>query len=65
MPNDRKKYRVDENRGMKLDDDGGIAIYVAAEQPERVPDGSATCRSKRNRPTCFSRWSPNATSRVR
>lgn len=38
MPNDRKKYSVGENGGMKLDDEGGIAIYVAAEQPEGVPD---------------------------
>ena len=38
MPNDRKKYSVGENAGMKLDADGGIAIFVAAEQPEGVPD---------------------------
>jgi len=38
MPNDRKKYSVGENAGMKLDTDGGIAIYIAAEQPEGVPD---------------------------
>jgi hypothetical protein len=38
MPNDRKKYSVGENAGMKLDADGGIAIYVAAERPEGVPD---------------------------
>ena len=38
MPNDRKKYSVGENAGMKLDEDGGIAIYIAAEQPEGVPD---------------------------
>jgi hypothetical protein len=38
IPSDRKKYSVGENAGMKLDDDGGIAIYIAAEQPEGVPD---------------------------
>ena len=38
MPNDRKKYSVGENAGMKPDADGGIAIYIAAEQPEGVPD---------------------------
>jgi len=38
MPNDRKKYSVGENAGMKLDDNGGIAIYIAAEQPGGVPD---------------------------
>ena len=40
IPNDRKKYSVGENGGMKLDDDGGIAIYVAAEKPEGVPEGN-------------------------
>jgi hypothetical protein len=38
IPNDRKKYSVGENAGMTLDEDGGIAIYVSAEQPEGVPD---------------------------
>ncbi len=38
MPNDHKKYSVGENAGMKLDSDGGIAIHIAAEQPEGVPD---------------------------
>jgi hypothetical protein len=38
IPNDRKKYSVGENGGMKLDDDGGIAIYIAAEKPEGVPE---------------------------
>jgi hypothetical protein len=36
IPNDRKKYSVGENAGMQLDEDGGIAVYVAAEQPEGV-----------------------------
>jgi hypothetical protein len=38
MPNDRKKYSVGENGGIKLNDDGGIEIYIAAEQPEGVPE---------------------------
>jgi hypothetical protein len=29
---------VGENAGMQLDEDGGIAVYVAAEQPEGVPE---------------------------
>jgi hypothetical protein len=38
IPNDYKKYSVGENAGMKLDEDGGIAIYIAAEKPEGVPE---------------------------
>jgi hypothetical protein len=38
IPNDRKKYSVGENSGMKLKADGGIDIYVAAKKPEGVPD---------------------------
>ncbi len=38
IPNDRKKYSVGENGGMKLNSDGGIDIYVAAEKPEGVPE---------------------------
>jgi hypothetical protein len=37
VPNDRKKYSVGENGGMKLDADGGIAIHIAAGKPEGVP----------------------------
>jgi hypothetical protein len=37
IPNDHKKYSVGENAGMKLNADGGIEVYVAAEQPEGVP----------------------------
>lgn len=37
IPNDRKKYSVGKNGGMKLNSEGGIEIYVAAEQPEGVP----------------------------
>ena len=38
IPNDRKKYSVGENAGFKLDENGGIEIHLAAEQPEGVPD---------------------------
>ncbi|WP_224483357.1 DUF1214 domain-containing protein [Robertkochia aurantiaca] len=38
LPNDRKKYSVGENAGMKLNDQGGIEVYISAEQPEGVPD---------------------------
>jgi len=37
IPNDRKKYSVGENAGMRLNADGGIEIYIAAEQPAGVP----------------------------
>jgi hypothetical protein len=37
IPNDRKKYIVGVNGGMKLNKEGGIEIYVAAEQPKDVP----------------------------
>jgi len=37
IPNDHKKYSVGENAGMKLNKDGGIEIYVAAEKPAGVP----------------------------
>jgi len=38
IPNDRFKYSVGENVGFKLDEDGGIRIVIAAEQPEGVPE---------------------------
>ncbi|MBO3117439.1 DUF1214 domain-containing protein [Winogradskyella sp. DF17] len=38
IPNEQKKYSVGENSGFKLNDEGGIEIYIAAEQPEGVPD---------------------------
>ncbi len=38
IPNDRKKYSVGENAGMKLDENGGIEVHVAAEKPEGVPE---------------------------
>ena len=38
IPNDRRKYSVGENAGMQLNEDGGIEIYIAAEQPAGVPE---------------------------
>ena len=38
IPNDHKKYSVGENAGMKLNDEGGIEIYISAEQPPGVPE---------------------------
>jgi hypothetical protein len=38
LPNERKKYSVGENAGMKLNKDGGIEIYIAAEKPKDVPE---------------------------
>ncbi len=38
IPNDRKKYSVGENSGFKLNADGGIEIYVAADKPSNVPE---------------------------
>ena len=37
IPNDQKKYSVGENAGRKLNEDGGIEIYIAAEKPTDVP----------------------------
>nr|WP_321451247.1 DUF1214 domain-containing protein [uncultured Carboxylicivirga sp.] len=37
IPNEWKKYSVGENAGMKLNDQGGIEIYVSAEKPIDVP----------------------------
>ena len=38
ISNDRKKYSVGETAGMKMNENGGIEIYIAAEKPEGVPD---------------------------
>jgi hypothetical protein len=38
IPNDRKKYSVGENSGMKLSPSGGIDIYIAAEKPGHCPE---------------------------
>jgi hypothetical protein len=37
IPNDHKKYSVGENAGFKLNEEGGIEIYISAEKPEGVP----------------------------
>ena len=38
IPNEHKKYSVGENAGMKLNDQGGIEVYIAAQKPEGVPE---------------------------
>ncbi|OHX67458.1 DUF1214 domain-containing protein [Flammeovirga pacifica] len=38
IPNDNKKYSVGENAGFKLNEDGGIDIYVSVEKPDGVPE---------------------------
>jgi hypothetical protein len=38
IPNERKKYSVGENAGRKLNEDGGIDIYIAAQKPAGVPE---------------------------
>ena len=38
FPTIDKKYSVGENAGMKLNEEGGIEIYIAAEKLEGVPE---------------------------
>jgi hypothetical protein len=38
IPNDHKKYSVGENAGMKLNEQGGLDVYIATNKPEGVPD---------------------------
>ena len=38
IPNEHKKYSVGENAGMKLNDQGGIEVYIAAQKPDGVPE---------------------------
>ncbi len=38
IPNAQKKYSVGENAGFKLNDEGGIEIFISAEKPEGVSD---------------------------
>ena len=38
IPNEYKKYSVGENAGRKLNENGGIEIYIATEKPAGVPD---------------------------
>jgi hypothetical protein len=37
VPNKYKKYSVGENAGRKLNEGGGIDIYIAAKKPAGVP----------------------------
>lgn len=43
IPIDDKKYSVGENAGFLLDEDGGIEIYIAAEQPMQVAVTAVNC----------------------
>jgi len=36
IPNDSKKYSVGQNAGMKLNEEGGIKIYISPEKPDDV-----------------------------
>ncbi|WP_044206972.1 DUF1214 domain-containing protein [Flammeovirga sp. OC4] len=38
IPNEHYKYSVGKNAGYKLNEQGGIEIYVAVEKPEGVPE---------------------------
>jgi hypothetical protein len=38
IPNEQNKYSVGENASFKLNADGGIEVYVAAEKPAGVPN---------------------------
>jgi hypothetical protein len=38
IPNERNKYSVGENAGMKLNEQGGIDVYIAAQKPDGVPE---------------------------
>lgn len=38
IPNDKRKYSVGENSGMKLNEQGGLDVYIAEKKPEGVPD---------------------------
>jgi hypothetical protein len=38
IPNNNKKYSVGENAGMKLNEQGGLDVYIAENQPEGVPE---------------------------
>jgi len=38
IPNEQMKYSIGENAGYKLNDKGGIEIFISAEKPAGVPD---------------------------
>ena len=48
IPNDRKKYSVGENGGMKLRKDGGIDIYIAAAPIKKVPEENRLPITRKN-----------------
>ncbi len=37
IPNDHKKYSVGENSGMKLNEEGGLEVYISKDKPAGVP----------------------------
>jgi len=37
IPNDHKKYSVGENSGMKLNEEGGLEVYISEDKPAGVP----------------------------
>jgi hypothetical protein len=43
-------FIVGENTGFELDDDGGIEIHIAAEQPEGVPEENWLPINRRDEP---------------
>ncbi len=38
IPNNNKKYSVGENAGMKLNEQGGLDVYIAENKPDGVPE---------------------------
>jgi len=38
IPNEQMKYSIGENAGYKLNDEGGIEIFISAEKPAGIPD---------------------------
>lgn len=76
IPNDRFKYSVGENAGYKLDENGGIRVVIAAEQPEGVPeenwlpiargdyDMDVTLRIYAPDLEAFAEWSPPIAQRI-
>jgi hypothetical protein len=37
IPNDHKKYSVGENSGMRLNEEGGLEVYVSEDKPAGIP----------------------------
>lgn len=38
IPNDQMKYSIGENAGFKLNNEGGIEIFVSVKKPAGVPE---------------------------